>query len=31
MGGQVLKMRGKISTGYVRRLPFATLEAVNGK
>ena len=31
MGGEVLKMRGKISAGYVRRLPFATMGAVNGK
>jgi hypothetical protein len=31
IGGQVLKMRGKISTGYVRRLPFASLAAVTGK
>lgn len=31
MGSQVLKMRGKISAGYTRRLPFATMDAVNGK
>lgn len=30
IGGEVLKMRGKISAGYTRRLPFATM-AVNGK
>lgn len=31
MGGKVLKMRGKIPAGCVRRLPFATMDAVNGK
>ncbi|MDF2813430.1 MAG: hypothetical protein K0S56_4461 [Microvirga sp.] len=31
MGGQVLKMRGKISVGYIRRITLATMDAVNGK